>query len=104
MENAIASVNGVAIRLTVERWHHICAGHPEMRTMYNQVVETVSAPDYVQMGDAGELLAVRLYPTTPLTSKWLIGVYREVNDDDGFILTPYLTSRPSAARKTIWKR
>ncbi|HSC71740.1 MAG TPA: hypothetical protein VLH58_10330 [Candidatus Methylomirabilis sp.] len=58
----------------------------------------------IQRGDFGALLAIRLYPDTPLTRKFMVVAYREVSGDDGFILTAYLTSRPSAARETIWRR
>jgi len=69
-----------------------------------RVLETVAEPDMTQQRDFGELLAVRSYPDTLLTSKFLVVPYREVSPEDGFILTAYLTSRPSARRVTIWKR
>jgi hypothetical protein len=55
-------------------------------------------------GDFGELLAIRFYPVTPLTSKFLVVAYREVSPDDGFTITAYLTNRPSTKRITIWKQ
>jgi hypothetical protein len=58
----------------------------------------------IQQGDFGEVLAVRFYPETPLTRKSLVVAYREISSEDGFILTAYLTSRPSARRVTSWKR
>jgi len=67
-------------------------------------LETLAEPDMIQQGDFGELLAVRFYPETPLTRKFLAVAYREVSPEDGFILTAYLTSRPSARRVTIWKQ
>jgi len=39
-----------------------------------------------------------------MTSKFLIVPYREVSREDGFILTAYLTSRPSSSRSVVWKR
>lgn len=77
--------------------------HPEMAEQREQVLETVTEPDLIQQGDYGELLAIRFYSQTPLTSKYLVVVYREVNHNDGFILTAYLTSRPSGKRITLWK-
>lgn len=100
----IRSMNGVPVRLTQERWQHILHRHPEVDTQCERVLETVAGPDMIQQGDSGELLAVRFYPETPLTSKFLVVAYREVSLDDGFILTAYLTSQPSARRVTIWKR
>ena len=72
--------------------------------MRESVLETVNDPEVIQMGDFGELLAVRYYGKTPLTSKYLVAAYRESGTDDGFILTAYLARRPSARRNTIWKR
>ncbi len=100
----IISRNGVPVRLTTERWDHIINQHPEMATMRDKVLETVGTPDMIQSGDYGEILAVRHYPVTPLTSKHLIVAYRESAADDGFILTAYLARRPSARREVIWKR
>jgi len=56
-----------------------------------RVLETLTEPDLIQQGDFGELLAVRFYHRTPVTSKFLVVVYREISDEDGFILTAYLT-------------
>ena len=96
--------NGVFVRLTEERWQHIVRRHPEMDGQRERVLETVAEPDMIQQGDFGELLAVRFYPETPLTHKFLVVAYREVGSEDGFVLTAYLTRRPSARRVTIWKR
>jgi hypothetical protein len=67
-------------------------------------MQTVNDPDLIQEGDFGELIAVRFYETTPLTSKYLVIIYKEVLDSDGFIITAYYTVKPSERRKTIWKR
>jgi hypothetical protein len=58
----------------------------------------------IQEGDFAELLAIRFYSRTPLTSKYLIVAYRELGPRDGFILTAYLAARPSARRTTLWRR
>jgi hypothetical protein len=72
-----------------------------MATQRDRVLETVSNPELIQAGDFGELLAIRFYPQTPLTQKYLVVVYRETTDD-GFILTAYLARRPSARRQIVW--
>jgi hypothetical protein len=72
-----------------------------MSSQREQVLETVVEPDLIQEGDFGELLAIRFYPRTPLTSKYIIVAYREVSPDDGFILTAYLASRLSSRRIVI---
>ena len=100
----VRSHNQVPVRLTDERWEHIILRHPEMEQQREQVLETLEKPDMIQEGDFGELLAIRFFTETPLTSKFLVVVYKEVGSDDGFILTAYFTNRPAAARKTIWKR
>ena len=100
----VRSHGGVPIRLTDERWKHIASNHPEVVAMRNEILETVAEPDQIQEGDSGELLAIRSYESTPLTSKFLVVPYREVSAEDGFILTAYLTSRPSSSRTVIWKR
>jgi hypothetical protein len=100
----VHSRNRVPVRLTEERRQHIVRRHPEMDGQREQVLETLAEPDTIQQGDYGELLAIRFYPETPLTRKFLVVVYREVGLDDGFILTAYLTNRPSARRVTLWKR
>lgn len=61
-------------------------------------------PDMIQEGDFGELLAIRSYLEAPLNGKFLVVAYREVSDQDGFVLTAYITTRPSPGRATIWKR
>ena len=100
----IRSRDGVPVRLTDERWRHVVNRHPEMKDQRERVLEALAEPDMIQRGDFGELLAVRLYPDTPLTRKFLVVAYREVSREEGFILTAYLTSRPSIARETIWRR
>jgi hypothetical protein len=100
----VYSRNGVPVRLTDERWQHIITRHPEMTGLQEQMLETVAEPDLIQQGDYGELLAIRFYPETPLTSKFLVVAYREMGSDDGFVLTSYLTNRPSPRRRVLWKR
>ncbi len=97
------SVRGVSIRLTAERWQHIVESHPEMASMRREVVRTIELPEQVQRGDYGELLAFRWMPATPLGPKHLVAVYREINSLDGFVVTAYLTSRPSRRREIVWR-
>ena len=100
----VHSHNGVPVRLTEERWQHIVHRHPEMDDQRDRILETLTEPDTIQQGDFDELLAIRFYPKTPLTRKFLVVAYREISAEDGFILTAYLASRPSTRRITIWKR
>ncbi len=100
----VRSHGGVPIRLTDERWNHLVANHPEVAPMRQEILDTVAQPDIIQEGDSAELLAVRRYEKTPLTSKFLVVPYREVSKEDGYVLTAYLTSRLSSSRSVIWKR
>lgn len=44
------SKNGVLIRLTEERWKHIILMHPSLTNRQNQVLSTVTDPDYLFAG------------------------------------------------------
>jgi hypothetical protein len=98
----VDSVYGVPIRLTDERWQHITSRHPELMDQQDKLLEAIAKPDTIQAGDTGELLAIRFYSQTPLTSKFLVVAYRETSPNDGFVLTAYFTNRPSARRITLW--
>jgi hypothetical protein len=73
--------------------------HRELEDLHLAVLETVSDPERVLAGGAGELLAVRLQEP----GKWLVVAYREL-DDDGFVITAFLTRRfRSLDRRTqLW--
>ena len=81
----VHSVHGVPIRLTRERWRHICRRHPELV-------------------DQQEKLAVRFYRRTPLTSKYLVVAYKELGPQDGFVVTAYFARRLATWRERPWKR
>jgi len=100
----VCSHDGVSVRLTEERWQHIIHRHPEMNGQREQVLATVSKPDMIQMGDTGELLAIRYLRHTPVGSKFMTVAYREINPEDGYVLTVYFTNRPAAWRSLLWKR
>jgi len=100
----INSVDEIPIRLTAERWQHIIKRHPEMTTEEDKILQTVCSPDTIQEGDYGTKIAIKHYPRTPLTSKHLAVIYKEVSKEDGFVLTAYFTSTPSKRRKIIWKQ
>lgn len=97
------SVNGVPIRLTEERLNHIQRNHPELKDSKERILETISAPDLVQKGDVGSLLAIKKYHNTPVTKdKYLVVAYKEVTNKDGFVLTAYYTSY-LRKRIILWK-
>jgi hypothetical protein len=100
----VKSVREVPIRLTPERLEHIERRHPEMTGEEDRILETLASPDYVQEGDAGTLIAIRHYQKTPLTEKYCSVVYRELSEEDGYIVTAYFATRPASWRNVIWKR
>jgi hypothetical protein len=99
LEVVANSVNGVPIRLTDERWAHITEEHGELAGQRQEVLETISHPQRVVAGNAGELLAVRKVEA----GRWLVAVYREFRDD-GFVITAFLTRRHAGLnrRKQLW--
>ncbi|MEX0806773.1 MAG: hypothetical protein WD688_26150 [Candidatus Binatia bacterium] len=99
----VKSVAAIPIRLTPERVEHIERRHPEMLGQEERILEVVSSPDIVQEGDSATLIAFKHYSKTPLTEKYCAVVYRELSEEDGFVLTAYFTSKPSERRKTVWK-
>lgn len=97
------SFNNVPIRLTRERWQHILQQHPEMQAQYERVLETLEKPDLIQIDDVtGGLLALRFYSLIPDSRKFVVVVYLEVSNSDGFITTAYLRKQPSSNKRIIW--
>ena len=99
MIDRVVSKSGVPIRLTDERWAHITEEHCELAGLRSEVVETVSQPERILLGGDGERLAVRELGA----GKHLVVVYRE-QDDDGFIITAFLTRRVRSLekRRQVW--
>lgn len=100
----VRSRNRIPVRLTEERWRHVVVRHPEMDGQREKVLETLARPDMIQRGDFGELPAIRRYTQTPMGEKYVVVAYKEMSIEDGFILTAYLSRRPSSRRETLWKR
>ena len=97
------SVDDVPVRLTAERWDHICRRHPDLLTQRDRVLETAHAPHEVLQGDFGMRLAARYYRRTPLTSKYLVVAYKQLGAADGFVATAYFARRLPAWRQRLWK-
>lgn len=100
----IYSKNKIPIRLTGERWDHIIYRHPELKDEREKVIETLEKPEFIKRGDFGTLIAVKFYSETPLTSKYLIVVYKELNRHNGFLITAYFTSKLLRRREILWKQ
>lgn len=101
----VRSKRGVPVRLTDERWRHIVDRHPEIAALKDQLVKTIAEPDMIQQGDAGEVLAITSEVKTPFGEKYVVVSYRELpGEDDGFVITAYLSRRPSTTRRVLWRR
>jgi len=99
----VKSKNGVSIRLTMERWFHITEEHSEMAGYFFEVLETIREPDAVYEGTYGELLAVNEIEPA---GRYMVVVYRELSDEDGFVITAFFTSRIARIerRTKVWPR
>jgi hypothetical protein len=93
------SVNGVPIRLTAERWYHIVENHDDLAGHYDGVLEAIENPDVILRGYGGSLIAVR----SAGRDRYLGVIYKELGNDDGFVISAYFTSRINR-RKVIWRR
>lgn len=95
--DVVPSKNGVPIRLTEERWIHITEEHSEMAGYYFDVLETIEGPEAILEGKFGELLATREIEP----GKSIVVVYKEMGNDDGFVLTAFLTTRMRQLQKRV---
>ena len=91
------SVRGVPIRLTPERWMHVVEARDELAGRMNDVLDTVEAPDWVTRGYRGALLAWKGFGRR----SYLAVVYKEINQNDGFVVTAFFTTKPKR-RNHVW--
>ncbi len=96
----VNSKNKVPIRLTQERWFHISEEHSEMAGYYFDILDTVENPEAIYEGSAGECIAIKQIEE----GKYIVAVYREVNEKDGFVITAFFTRRKRQLekRRKIW--
>jgi len=96
------SKNGIKIRLPSERWFHITESHDYMSGLSDLVLETINNPEEIIKGDKEELIAIKRF-----NNGHIVVIYKEVNQEDGFVITSFLTSqveRVRKERKIIWKK
>jgi hypothetical protein len=95
------SKGGVPIRLTEGRWIHITEEHSEMAGYYFDVLETIEEPKAIYKGNGGELLAIKEIES----GKYIVVVYKELNKEDGFVITAFLTRRRGQLerRDKVWE-
>ncbi len=93
------SIRNVPIRLTYERWYHITENHDDLASYFHDVLDTVENPELIIQGNQGTLKASKNMGK----KKWIVVIYRELSEEDGFIITAYfLFNKPKG--KIIWKR
>jgi hypothetical protein len=98
------STNKVPVRLTEERWYHISRGHPEMADHYYEILETIEHPFCIYKGNSGELVAIKFLREEP--PKFIVAIYKEINNEDGFVITAYLSDKQDQfdKKEIIWKQ
>ena len=99
MTDVAWSIDGIPIRLTVERWFHIVENHEDLAGYYDDVLDTIANPELILAGHRGSLIAVRNYGHR----RYLMVIYRRVAQDDGFVITAFFTDEVDRKR-TIWQR
>lgn len=94
---------GLAIRLTEERLHHILE-HPEMAGMERAIAATLAQPETVSesLSDPQARLYYRFYLGTLVGDKHVCVVVK-IAEDDAFVLTAYLTDKVKKGT-AIWPR
>jgi hypothetical protein len=104
MANTAFSVHNIPIRLTDERWRHISVGHPEMAGYIDQILDCVENPEIVYHGNEDEFLAVKSLDNEKL--KFIVVVYKESGNNDGFIITSFITNKLAYLKnkQELWKR
>ena len=110
---SVNSKNGIVIRLTAERWSHTESSSAQALLKHmiiwrgNQdiVFETIEKPDKIIEGDKSERFAVKYYPKTSISEKYVVVIYKE-QTIDGFVITAFMTSKPEKIIKkgVIWKK
>ncbi|NVM28132.1 MAG: hypothetical protein HWN65_04755 [Candidatus Helarchaeota archaeon] len=100
-EDEVKSKNDVPIRLPKERWFHITEEHSEMAGYYFEVLETIKDPEIIYEGKTEELIAIK----TIEEGKFLVVMYREIDKEDGFVITAFLTRKKKQfeRRKKLWE-
>lgn len=98
----VISKNKIPIRLTEERWEHITKNHDYMAPYYFEILETIADPEIITRGRKGELLAAKKLKR----NKYLVSIYREVDKNDGFVITAFLTKKihQIGRRGIVWKK
>jgi len=92
------------IRLTDERFEHFITDHPELENQDSKIQETLLNPDHIVRSrtDAEVELFYKLYPSTPVTQKYLC-IVAKPEGPDAFILTTYFTDTVKKG-EILWQK
>ena len=96
------SKNGAKIRIPEERWLHITDSHDYMAGLSDNVLDCIENPEVIIKGERDELIAAQRF-----NNKHIVVIYREVSDEDGFVITSFVTSdvdRILKDREIKWKK
>lgn len=104
MKDIAFSKNNVPIRLNDERWYHITTGHPEMADYYYDILETIENPVIIYKGNFDEKIAVS--GRLDYIEKFIVVAYKEINAEDGFVITAYVSDRIQKfdKKEILWKK
>ncbi|MBI4205752.1 MAG: hypothetical protein HY527_12060 [Betaproteobacteria bacterium] len=99
----LTDYEGRKVRLTDERLAHILE-HPEMVGMEDKIEETLARPERVieSLSDPEARLYYRFYMGTMVGDKHLCVVVK-LAQNDAFVLTAYLVSKPTGGRQ-LWPK
>lgn len=103
--HTVTSVLGNTIRITAKQWAHVTEAHDYMSGNMDKILETLSSPNRVIIGENGEHLALRQYDSTNITRKTSVVVYRD--EENGFMITAFFTSKPDKIEKkgrVVWSQ
>jgi hypothetical protein len=96
----VISINKVPIRLTSERWIHIIENHDDLAGYRDDVLSAIEEPDYLIAGYNEAKIALK-----KMERKFLAVIYKEINFNDGFIITAFFTSKIDLSKETIlWQK
>ncbi|MFQ5710048.1 MAG: hypothetical protein ACE5HO_21545 [bacterium] len=90
---SVRAVSGKVVRLPLRQWAHIVESHDYMIGNVELVRQTLESPDYIVSGFEGAKIALKSFSKTSISKKTCVTVFRE--NKDGFVITAFLTSKPS---------
>jgi hypothetical protein len=93
----VKSIDNVPIRITDERWKHIFENHDDLAGYLDEITDALEFPDYVIEGYNNAKIAIRMIRL----NKYLAVVYKEISEDDGFLITAYFTSKLKLENEVI---